>query len=210
MSATSYAKKAGASFLELIAKRRSIYHLSDETILSPQQVTALIRTAVREAPSPFNVQSSRAIILFGKDHKNYWNSTVPGALFESSGERAVEASKPKLQMFEAGSGTVVFFEDKSAVKGMQDKFPRYAPQFPIWSYQSNGMAQVFVWTLLEAEGYGCNLQHYGNLTGEKVKEQYNLPDSYEIQAEMVFGCPLAPAGEKTFIDDNSRVMSFGA
>ena len=72
------------------------------------------------------------------------------------------------------------------------------------------MAQVYTWALLEAEGYGANLQHYGNITGETLKEKYNMPESYQIQSEMVFGFPEQPAGAKTSLPDAERVVSFGA
>ena len=84
----------------------------------------------------------------------------------------------------------------------------FASGFPTWSLHASGMAQIYTWAALEAEGYGANLQHYGNLTGETLKRVYNLPESYEIQSEMVFGHPEAPAGAKDYIPDEERVVIF--
>lgn len=202
-------KAAAKSFLEVISNRRSVYALSNKQILPNAQLIQLIQSAVREAPSPFNVQSSRVVVLLGRVHENYWNEIVPQALLKVAGQDAVEKSSPKLKAFASGYGTALFFEDSKLIEGQQQAFPTYAANFPLWSNQSNGMAQVYTWALLEAEGYGCNLQHYGNITADALKEKLNLPGSYDLKAEMVFGFPEAPAGEKTYMPDHERVIAFG-
>lgn len=196
------------SFLQAVQNRRTIYHLSNKKILSDDALLKLVRQAVREAPSSFNVQSSRVVILLGDQHKNYWLKIVPDALRAVSGEAAVQASMEKLKGFAAGSGTVLFFEDENLIKGQQEAFLAYAVNFPVWAKHASGMAQVYTWALLEAEGYGASLQHYGNITGETLKRFYQLPESYDIQCEMVFGYPETPAGEKEYMPDEERVVMF--
>ena len=195
-------------FMQVIRNRRTIYALSKKAILPDAQVVQLVQQAVREAPSSFNVQSSRVVILFGNQHDHYWGQIVPAALRQAAGEKAVEASKGKLDGFRAGTGTILFFEDSDLIKDQQQQFPMFASGFPTWSLHASGMAQIYTWAALEAEGYGANLQHYGNLTGETLKRVYNLPESYEIQSEMVFGHPEAPAGAKDYIPDEERVVVF--
>ena len=114
----------------------------------------------------------------------------------------------RLEGFRAGTGTILFFEDSDLIKAQQQQFPMFASGFPTWSLHASGMAQIYTWAALEAEGYGANLQHYGNLTGETLKRVYNLPESYEIQSEMVFGHPEAPAGAKDYIPDEERVVVY--
>lgn len=194
------------AFLQVVKNRRTIYALSKKSILPDAQIVQLIQQAVREAPSAFNVQSSRVVVLLGNQHDNYWNGIVPAALREAAGEKAVEASKQKLAGFQAGVGTILFFEDTNLIKGQQEAFRQYAAGFPVWSKHHTGMAQIYTWNLLEAEGYGANLQHYGNLTAPTLKKVYNLPESYELQAEMVFGYPEQPAGDKSYIPDDERVV----
>lgn len=201
-------QQLATEFLSSITNRRTIYHLSKKQILPDPQLIQLIQQAVREAPSSFNVQSSRVVVLLGKQHDNYWGHIVPEALRVTKGDKAVEASKGKLAGFAAGTGTILFFEDENLIKGQQEAFPAYATGFPVWSSHSSGMAQIYTWSLLEAEGYGANLQHYGNLTGETLKKVYSLPESYQLQSEMVFGYPETPAGEKAYMDDDERVQVF--
>ncbi|WFC97310.1 hypothetical protein MYAM1_000020 [Malassezia yamatoensis] len=196
-------------FLSAVTNRRTIYHLSKKQILPDSELVQLVQQAVREAPSAFNVQSSRVVLLLGKEHDRYWKQTVVDALRSAKGEKAVTASEPKLQGFAAGAGTILFFEDENLIKQQQETYPSYAVNFPVWSLHSSGMAQVYTWSLLEAEGYGANLQHYGNLTAEMLKQQYNVPESWRLQSEMVFGYPESPAGEKEYMPDHERVIAYG-
>lgn len=202
-------KQLTKTFLEASKNRRSVYALSKKPILSDTKVVELVQAAVKEAPSAFNVMSSRAVVLLGPEHDSYWNEIVPDVLRHVSGEKAVEASAGKLHAFASGIGTILFFEDSAFIKKQQEQFPRYAPMFPSWSDQSSGMAQIYTWTVLEAEGYGVNLQHYGNITGDRLKQKYKLPDSWVIKSEMVFGHPESPAGEKKYLPDEERIRVFG-
>jgi predicted oxidoreductase (fatty acid repression mutant protein) len=107
--------------------------------------------------------------------------------------------------FRGGYGTVLFFEDMSVIEKMQASFPSYQDNFPIWSQQSSGMLQYVIWTALEAEGLGCSLQHYNPLIDEKVKETWGVAESWKLVAQMPFGKPTAPAGDKQFQPLDERV-----
>lgn len=50
-------------FLELIQNRRSIYAIGKNIEQSPEYLTDLIQEAIKQSPSSFNSQSSRAVIL---------------------------------------------------------------------------------------------------------------------------------------------------
>jgi predicted oxidoreductase (fatty acid repression mutant protein) len=92
---------------------------------------------------------------------------------------------------------------------MQSKFAIYAERFPPWALQSDAMHQFALWTALESEGLGCNLQHYNPLIDEKVRKEWNVPADWELNAQLVFGTPAGGPGEKTFIDLGERVKVFG-
>jgi len=48
------------------------------------------------------------------------------------------------------------------------------------------------------------------LTEKALKEKYNLPGSFQLHAELVFGSPEGKAGDKSFISDDERFRVFGA
>ena len=80
------------------------------------------------------------------------------------------STEEKINSFDAGYGTILFFEDNSIVEYLQKEFPTYKDNFPIWSQHTSGMHQFVIWTALESEGYGASLQHYNELIEEDVKK----------------------------------------
>lgn len=66
------------------------------------------------------------------------------------------------------------------------------------SLSFQGILQFIVWTALETEGLGASLQHYNPLITPQVLSTWNIPSSWTLVAQLPFGKPSAPAGEKTF------------
>lgn len=73
------------------------------------------------------------------------------------------------------------------MKKLQDQLPAYADKFPIFSEQTSAMHQYNLWTSLEAEGLGGNLQHYNPLPNAKVSEIWKVPLEWNLTAQLVFG-----------------------
>ena len=103
----------------------------------------------------------------------------------------------------------MFFEDDAIVNQFQRNIPTYADRFPTWSEHGSAIAQINTWTAIELEGYGANLQHYGNLTSPTVVAKYGLPSTFSLKAELVFGHPEGAPKDKTFVPDEERVKVFG-
>jgi len=191
--------------LSLFATRRTQYALGKQLPLPEAQVESLVHQAIRLAPSSFNSQSSRAIILFGAAHEQLWNGIVKDALRPLVPDaEAWAATDAKVDGFAAGAGTVLFFEDQDTIKQLQQDFPLYAEAFPVFSEHSTGMAQFAVWTALAEAGIGASLQHYMPLIDAAVAKEWNLPAAWELRAQMPFGSNAQPLPEKTFIDDALR------
>ncbi|WP_203362884.1 nitroreductase family protein [Bacillus sp. REN10] len=195
------------NFYSAVEARRSIYAISKEQTVSDERIQEVIEFAVKHAPTAFNSQSGRVVVLLGEQHDQLWDLTrdtlreiVPADQFGPTEE--------KMAMFKAGYGSVLFFEDEAVVKGLQESFPTYADNFPLWSMQSSGMLQYIVWTALEQEGFGATLQHYNPLIDEQVRTKWNVPANWKLIAQMPFGKPAAPAGDKEFQPINERVKLF--
>lgn len=192
--------------IQALTKRRTQYALGTNVTLSHAEIEAIIKEAMRQSPSSFNSQSSRAVILFGDASKQFWDLTrevlrglVPAESFAST--------DGKMTSFAAGVGTVLFFEDQDTVKALNEKYPY---DFGMFSEHSAGMAQLAVWTALAEANIGASLQHYSPIVDEKVQETWNVPVSWKLRAQMPFGSNEAGFGEKTFIDDATRFKTFGA
>lgn len=194
-------------FLTAVADRRTFYGISKETIVSDEKIKEIIETAVKHTPSAFNSQSTRVVLLLGKQHDRLWDITkdalrkvVPADQFSSTEE--------KINSFQSGYGTVLYFEDNSIIESLQKQFALYKDNFPVWAQQANGMHQFVIWTALEIEGYGVSLQHYNELIEADIKKEWNIPNNWKLIAQMPFGKPTAGPGEKQYQPIEERVKIF--
>lgn len=195
------------AFLSAIKPRRSQYAL-DNTLPIPQaQVTALIQEAIRLSPSAFNSQSSRAVILYHSHSHKFWN-IVKQTLRQIVHADEFAETAARIESFAAGAGTVLFYEDQDTVGSLQQQFPLYADNFPVWSEQASGMAQFSVWSALACAGIGASLQHYNPLPDAEAALEWNIPPGWKLRAQMPFGGNKGGFGEKTFIDDDLRFRTY--
>ena len=193
-------------FLELIKERRSYYAISPESVISDEKLEQLIGEAINHTPSSFNSQSSRVVVLLGENHNKLWNNIVKETLRAIVPADSFASTEERLAGFNNGYGTILFFEDEQVINGLQEQFPLYSDNFPIWSNQSNGMLQFVVWTALTTEGYGASLQHYNPLIDEQVKAEWNVPAHWKLLAQMPFGKQAAQPGEKEFAPIETRLQ----
>ncbi|KAK3905919.1 putative nitroreductase HBN1 [Staphylotrichum tortipilum] len=208
-TATDSALSADA-FLSLIKNRRTYYALNkDISAVGTAKVQSVVTEALQHVPSAFNSQSNRVVVLFGAEHDKLWDFTAETLKAIVPAEQW-GATEGKIAGFKAGAGTVLFFEDHAVVEGLQAKFALYADRFPIWANHSTAMLQFAIWTALEAEGLGANLQHYSPLVDAKVAEEWKVPATWKLSAQLVFGGKLAPAGEKAFNPIEEKLKVFGA
>lgn len=194
--------------IHTLAKRRTQYALGKTLPQSQAEIEALIKQAIRLAPSSFNSQSSRAVILFGEASDKLWEITTE-ALRPLVPAENFGSTEAKMQAFAAGAGTVLFFEDEATIQGLQENFPLYADNFPTFSEHSAGMAQIAVWNALAEAGLGASLQHYNPVIDAAVAKEFNVPASWKLRAQMPFGSNEAPFAEKTFIADEGRFLTYG-
>ncbi|GAA5849742.1 hypothetical protein JCM9279_002002 [Rhodotorula babjevae] len=196
-----------ASFLDAVKARRTIYALSKSSPISNDRIIELVNFAVKHCPSSFNSQSTRVVVALGPHHDKVWSiakdqikAVVPAENWP--------ASEQRLNGFQNAYGTVLLFEDQAVVKGLQENIPAYAEHFPTWSEHAHGIVAFTIWTALEAEGLGANLQHYNPLIDADVAKEFSVPESWKLRAQLVFGKGEAPAGDKEFKPLEDRVKVF--
>ena len=120
-------------------------------------------------------------------------------------EKQFPATRERIDGFKAAYGTVLFFEDDTVCGEFMNKYPLYQDRFKTWVEQGNAMLQSNIWMLLEDAGLGASLQHYNPLIDERVREEWNLPKSWRLIAQMPFGVPVEQPDEKTFVAINERL-----
>lgn len=163
---------------------------------------------MKQAPTPFNNQTTRAVILFGDSHEKLWDIVINRLKQEVPDEAAFARTAAKINNFKAAFGTILFYTETKTVKEFEDNFPLYADNFQDWSEQAQGNAQYSVWTSLAENGLGANLQHYNPLIDDEVRAAFNIPASWRLRAEMDFGSIEAPAGDKEYMADDDRFLVF--
>lgn len=196
------------SFVEALKHRRSYYAITNQSPVSDGEIEKIIDLAVTYVPSAFNSQSTRVVLLLGEHHRKLWQ-IVKETLRPIVPPEAFTATEAKIdRSFASGYGTVLFFEDQTVVKNLQEAFPLYQDNFPGWSVQTSAMHQLAVWVMLEDVGFGASLQHYNPLIDNEVRQTWNLPADWKLISEMPFGLPAQQPGPKEFQDLASRVKVF--
>lgn len=194
-------------FLNSIKSRRTIYAIGKNLSVDQAKIEKTIREAVKHSPSSFNSQTSRVVTLYGESHTKFWE-IVRETLRNIVPAEAFANTSAKIDSFAAGFGTALFYEDQDVVKGLQEQFALYADNFPVWSEHSSAIAQFATWTALSEIGVGASLQHYNPIVDAEVAETFDIPANWKLRAQLVFGSIEAPAGEKTYIDDEVRFKTF--
>ncbi|MFC6254493.1 nitroreductase family protein [Secundilactobacillus hailunensis] len=190
--------------LNLAKNRRSIYALGRNVTASQDELATLIKDTIKWAPTSFNNQTTRAVILFGDSHEKLWDIVAKRLKSEVPTEEAYQKTLQKINGFKAAYGTVMYFTDMDIVHRFESDFALYADNFYDWSEQGQGNAQFAVWTALAENGLGANLQHYNPLIDDEVRAAFNIPASWKLRAEMDFGSIESPAGDKEFMADDDR------
>ncbi|MEJ1295375.1 nitroreductase family protein [Latilactobacillus sakei] len=196
------------NLFDLQQQRRSIYALGQNIDLTEAEVSELIFKTIKETPSAFNGQGSRAVILFGEANNTLWNDITASALKPLTPAEYFPNTQAKLASFVGGVGTILFFEDQDIIKGFQENVPLYAENFPVWAEQSNGMAQYATWMALAEQNIGANLQHYNPVNDEAVVAKWNIPSNWKLRAQMPFGSIENPADAKEYATVEDRFTTY--
>ncbi|ADV42557.1 nitroreductase family protein [Bacteroides helcogenes] len=196
------------TFEEALAHRRTYYSIGSDSPVLDEEIVHVVREAVKNVPSAFNSQSTRIVLLLGDEHRKLWDIVKATLKPRISAEAFVKTEAKIDSCFACGHGTVLYFEDTSVVKKLQDAFPSYKDNFPTWSQHTSAMHQFAIWTMLEDLGLGASLQHYNPLIDDEVRRVWSLPEEWELIAEMPFGMPVAEPGEKDFEDLSKRIKIF--
>ncbi|KAL9084427.1 MAG: hypothetical protein Q9165_008065 [Trypethelium subeluteriae] len=175
--------------MEAVKTRRTIYALNKSSPISDERIEQIFHEVLLASPSAFNSQTTRAVLLLGAEHEKFW--TTVAKLGENSGwpEEMLKRQRGRWEMFKNAKGSILLFESGASIKKNQEGYPATAKLFPEWSQHTHGIHAVTLWTALEAEGLGANLQHNQMIEGvdEETKKIWNLPKDWIQYAQLVFG-----------------------
>lgn len=183
--------------LESLKGRRSHYDINGDLPVDEAEVFDLVEKATELVPDAFNMKSSRVVIVTGEKQDQLWDNIYD--VFKGA------VPREKTDSFKNGYGTILYFHDEDSVKNLQSQFALYADKFPVWALQSSGMLQLSIWSGLKELGIGASLQHYNPVIDEMIREMFDLPESYVLNAQMPFGGIGSNPDEKPKEDISKRV-----
>ena len=195
------------SFKDAVKHRRSYYSLSGTSPVDDTAIEEIVKFAVTNTPSAFNSQSTRVLLLLHAHHAKLW-SIVKETLRRIVQPEHFATTVAKIDSFAAAYGTILFFEDTDVVGALQQQFPTYSENFPIWSQHTSAMHQFVIWTMLEDVGFGASLQHYNPLIDSEVHREWKVSPSWRLIAQMPFGTPLKEPDEKSFQPIEERLKVY--
>jgi predicted oxidoreductase (fatty acid repression mutant protein) len=122
-------------FLDVVKDRKSLYTLTGNSPIPDSKIQEIVEFAVLHAPSTYNVQSARAVLLLGEQHAKLWDLALKHM------EPALEGSPMqghivgRIASHRASYGTVLWFEDQDALKALGEKSPMIQPMLTECKYQ---------------------------------------------------------------------------
>lgn len=198
-----------SNFVKALSARHSEYALTDSSDLSNAEVADLVKEVTLQIPSAFNSQSQRAVVLFGDASKKVWDITLKALRAVVPEDQPFEPTEQRVAAFAAGQGTILIFDDSEVTNTFAEKFSAYAENFPRWAQEASGMLQLSLWTALTEAGLGASLQHYNPLIDLAVAEEFSVPGTWRLMAQMPFGGVTAPAQAKDKVAIDERVKVVG-
>jgi len=193
-------------FFKAMENRRTIHKLSKGPIISEERLEQVVSHALKFTPTAFNGQEQRLVLLLNEKHDWFWN-LVKAKLKAIVPEDKYPESEDRINGFLGGEGTILLYQDTSITKGLQDAFPAYSDNFPIWAHQASGMLKYTLWTSLTAEGYGASIQHYTELVEADVNKEITINPAWKMVGQLPFGkSAQAPDANKTFESIEKRLV----
>ncbi|KAH8675269.1 Nitroreductase-like protein [Xylariales sp. PMI_506] len=193
------AKITTDQWLEAASYRRTVYGLKDTSPVSDERIEEILKKVLSFAPSSYNTQSARFTLVLGEKHKQLWDIVAKESeeILKGAGPGIWEAMDGRFKAFRAAYGSVVFWENQKTIQTAAETHKASAHMFPEWSEHASGIHQILVWTALELEGFGANLQHMNAIPPVEtaLKKFLEVPDEYKLRAHLNFGEEAQPHPE---------------
>ncbi|KAL4802416.1 Nitroreductase-like protein [Aspergillus unguis] len=200
-------------WLEAAAYRRSVRALGGTSKVSDERVHEIVSKVLSFAPSSYNTQPVRISLAFGEKHKELWSIILNEAepILKSINPGLWQKLGPMFEGHKAAYGSVLFWESGQTTKEAAETHKATGHMFGEWGEHTQGIHQILVWTALELEGVGANLQHMNAIPPVEaaIKKFAGVPEDYKLKANLNYGDEQAArpeAPEKLPIDKTLTIL----
>ena len=192
--------------MDVIEKRRSNYDLGNNLEISKKDLINLLRKIVYYAPSPFNIQSSKIVLLNKKSHHLLWTTVVEEFLKKNNNGDLLDSDKARIKREEKAYGTILFYKDEQIIENFKKDLEDYEKNnLDEWCTQESAMLQMNIWNELRLRNIGAHIVHFDNID-EEVSVAFDIDKNYKLVAMMVFGNIIQEAAVKPKKDIDKRFI----
>jgi uncharacterized protein len=96
-----------SAYLAAVKARRTYYPLKKESPIDDKRIQEIVSEAVLHAPSSFNSQSTRVVVLLKEEHEKLWE-IAKTAVKAVAPPAQYATTEKKLEMFQGAYGSVSF------------------------------------------------------------------------------------------------------
>ena len=192
--------------MDVIEKRRSNYDLGNNLEISKKDVINLLRKIIYYAPSPFNVQSSKIVLLNKKSHHLLWTTVVEEFLKKNNNGDLLDSDKARIKREDKAYGTILFYKDERVIEEFKEKLDAYEQKsLDSWCIEESAMLQMNIWNELRLRNIGAHIVHFDDID-EEVSVAFDIDKNYKLVAMMVFGNIIQEAAVKPKKDIDKRFI----
>ena len=192
--------------MDVIEKRRSNYDLGNNLEISKKDLINLLRKIIYYAPSPFNVQSSKIVLLNKKSHHLLWTTVVEEYLKKNNNGDLLDSDKARIKREDKAYGTILFYKDERVIEEFKEKLDTYEQKsLDSWCIEESAMLQMNIWNELRLRNIGAHIVHFDDID-EEVSVAFDIDKNYKLVAMMVFGNIIQEAAVKPKKDIDKRFI----
>lgn len=192
--------------MDVIEKRRSNYDLGNNLEISKKDLINLLRKIIYYAPSPFNVQSSKIVLLNKKSHHLLWTTVVEEFLKKNNNGDLLDSDKARIKREDKAYGTILFYKDERFIEEFKEKLDAYEQKsLDSWCIEESAMLQMNIWNELRLRNIGAHIVHFDDID-EEVSVAFDIDKNYKLVAMMVFGNIIQEAAVKPKKDIDKRFI----
>ena len=192
--------------MDVIEKRRSNYDLGNNLEISKKDLINLLRKIVYYAPSPFNIQSSKIVLLNKKSHHLLWTTVVEEFLKKNNNGDLLDSDKARIKREDKAYGTILFYKDERVIEEFKEKLDAYEQKsLDSWCIEESAMLQMNIWNELRLRNIGAHIVHFDDID-EEVSVAFDIDKNYKLVAMMVFGNIIQEAAVKPKKDIDKRFI----
>jgi predicted oxidoreductase (fatty acid repression mutant protein) len=105
---------------------------------------------------------------------------------------------------------ILLYEDQAVLPSLQVKAPLFKNHVSQFSEHNSAILAGNLWTALELDGFGANLQHFNPYIDARVAVEWALPSQWTLKAQLVFGTAVeGPNPDKKYGNLEERILVFG-